>query len=278
MTARAASAALAALLFAGCQATGANPPAPTFADSTTPPASTLTSRQTGTTAAPKPATMPLVLAVHATRPVTDVSVAAARKVVASGGTRWSAIGQRGGRMRVLSTKDRSAADVLRAVQSNPNVLGIVPADAVNARVRVLTVGGRHPLREPQRYPLHTPSTRPLPEITTITAVGDIMLGRRVGDRQRADPGAPLKPLAKRLASAEITVGNFESTLSTAGSPTQGGDSFAASPRPDSIYFPWPTTTSATTGTALYGRPCLASPNPRSALSGRDGIWPRPAGR
>jgi poly-gamma-glutamate synthesis protein (capsule biosynthesis protein) len=33
-----------------------------------------------------------------------------------------------------------------------------------------------------------------------------------------------------LASAEITIGNFESTLSTAGSPTQGGDSFAASPR------------------------------------------------
>jgi len=57
-----------------------------------------------------------------------------------------------------------------------------------------------------------------------------MLGRRVGDRHRADPGAPLKPLAKRLADAEITVGNFESTLSAAGSPTQGGDSFAASPR------------------------------------------------
>ena len=44
------------------------------------------------------------------------------------------------------------------------------------------------------------------------------------------PGAPLKPLAKRLAAAEITVGNFESTLSADGSPTQGGDSFAASPR------------------------------------------------
>jgi poly-gamma-glutamate capsule biosynthesis protein CapA/YwtB (metallophosphatase superfamily) len=133
-------------------------------------------------------------------------------------------------MRVLSTKDRSAADVLRAVQSDPDVLGIVPAAAVTPRVRVLTVGGRHPLREPQRYPLRTPSARPVPEVTTIAAVGDIMLGRRVGDRHRADPGAPLKPLAKRLASAEITIGNFESTLSTAGSPTQGGDSFAASPR------------------------------------------------
>ena len=70
----------------------------------------------------------------------------------------------------------------------------------------------------------------MPEITTLAAVGDIMLGRRVGDRHRADPGAPLKPLAKRLAAAEITVGNFESTLSSSGSPTQGGDSFAASPR------------------------------------------------
>ena len=133
-------------------------------------------------------------------------------------------------MRVLTTRDRRAGDVLRAVRGSGNVLGIVPASAVDPRVRVLTVGGRHPLREPQRYPLRTGSVGSVPEVTTIAAVGDIMLGRRVGDRHRADPGAPLKPLAKRLAGAEITVGNFESTLSTAGSPTQGGDSFAASPR------------------------------------------------
>jgi poly-gamma-glutamate capsule biosynthesis protein CapA/YwtB (metallophosphatase superfamily) len=133
-------------------------------------------------------------------------------------------------MRVLSSEERAAGDVLRAVRSSPNVLGIVPADAVDARVRVLTVGGRDPLRDPKRYPLHIRSERPVPEVTTLTAVGDIMLGRRVGSRHRADPGAPLKPLRKRLAAAEITVGNFESTLSTAGSPTQGGDSFAASPR------------------------------------------------
>jgi poly-gamma-glutamate synthesis protein (capsule biosynthesis protein) len=110
------------------------------------------------------------------------------------------------------------------------VLGIVPAGAVDARVRVLTVGGHHPLRDPERYPMHIRSERPVPEVTTLAAVGDIMLGRRVGARHRVDPAAPLKPFAKRLAAAEITVGNFESTLSTAGSPTQGGDSFAASPR------------------------------------------------
>jgi poly-gamma-glutamate synthesis protein (capsule biosynthesis protein) len=37
-------------------------------------------------------------------------------------------------------------------------------------------------------------------------------------------------MRSRLRSADITVGNLESTLSTEGSPTQGGDSFAADPR------------------------------------------------
>jgi poly-gamma-glutamate capsule biosynthesis protein CapA/YwtB (metallophosphatase superfamily) len=106
----------------------------------------------------------------------------------------------------------------------------VPADEVDARVRVLTVGGRHPLRDPRAYPLLTTSTRPVPEVTTIAAVGDIMLGRRVGQHHADDPGTPLRPLSRRLAAAEITVGNFESTLSAVGTPRQGSDSFAASPR------------------------------------------------
>jgi poly-gamma-glutamate capsule biosynthesis protein CapA/YwtB (metallophosphatase superfamily) len=159
-----------------------------------------------------------------------VALADARRVVTSGATRWSDIGQSGGKMRVLSTKERRASEVLREVRASRNVLGIVPADAVDARVRVLTIDGGHPLRNPERYLLRTASPRPVPEVTTLAVVGDIMLGRRVGDRHRNDPGAPLLPLAKRLAAAEITVGNFESTLSADGSPTQGGDSFAASPR------------------------------------------------
>ncbi len=101
-------------------------------------------------------------------------------------------------MRVISTKERQASDVLREVRASRNVLGIVPADAVDARVRVLTVGGRHPLRDPERYPLRNPSPRPVPEVTTLAAVGDIMLGRRVGDRHRSDPGAPLKPLVQAV--------------------------------------------------------------------------------
>ncbi|HEX2161016.1 MAG TPA: CapA family protein, partial [Thermoleophilaceae bacterium] len=61
--------------------------------------------------------------------------------------------------------------------------------------------------------------------------GDIMLGRRVGDAAAAagDVSAPLRPLQRRLARADVTVGNLESTLSRAGAPRQGDDSFAAPP-------------------------------------------------
>jgi poly-gamma-glutamate capsule biosynthesis protein CapA/YwtB (metallophosphatase superfamily) len=45
-----------------------------------------------------------------------------------------------------------------------------------------------------------------------------------------DPAAALRPLSRRLRGADLTVGNFESTLSDDGSPRQGGDSFAADPR------------------------------------------------
>jgi len=84
-------------------------------------------------------------------------------------------------------------------------------------------------------PTPAPST-PTPltpaSTVTVTIVGDIMLGRRVGDRlERIDDfAAPLRPTARRLAAADITVGNLESTLAQLGPPRQGNDSFAAHPR------------------------------------------------
>jgi len=102
-------------------------------------------------------------------------------------------------MRVVSFEDRSARTVLRQVRASRNVLGIVPADAVDARVRVLTVGGRHPLSDPKAYPLEVESDRPVPKVTTMTVVGDIMVARRVGRAIADDPWQPFRPLAKRLA-------------------------------------------------------------------------------
>ena len=172
---------------------------------------------------------PLALIVQATRPVADAAVARAR----GAGRRCDTLGRdraAWGRMRVLTVGAGGAGAVLRAVRASRDVLGIIPAEAVDPTVRVLTVGGRHPLRDPQTYPLMIASSDRVPEVTTLAAVGDVMLGRRVGRRHADDPSAPLRPLSHRLAAADITVGNFEATLSTDGSPTQGGDSFAASRR------------------------------------------------
>ena len=227
--------------------------------------------------------MPLALVVHATRPTADVAVAAARRLVASGATRWSAIGQSGGEMRVLTTRIAEPATCCVRFGPAANVLGVVPADAVDARVRVLTVGGRHPLRDPERYPLRIRSVRPVPEVTTLTAVGDIMLGRRVGDRHRADPGAPLKPLAKRLAAAEIT-----SATSSRPCPPTGHRPRAATPsqpargsdlrcgRPGSTCCPWPTTTLVTTASARCGRLLPASTRVASRPLVPVETWPQPA--
>ena len=54
-------------------------------------------------------------------------------------------------------------------------------------------------------------------------------GRHHADARRHRPAGALAPLAPRLRRADLTVGNLESTLSRAGAPTQGGDSFGADP-------------------------------------------------
>ncbi len=65
-------------------------------------------------------------------------------------------------------------------------------------------------------------------MTTLTVVGDIMLGRGVA-RQSGGAAARLRPMARHLRAADLTVGNLESTLSDDGPPRQGDDSFHAPP-------------------------------------------------
>ena len=115
------------------------------------------------------------------------------------------------------------------VAKDPDAVAAVPADDVTPQVRALTVDGEDPLTAGDDFVLTRPSDAEPGAVVTTTVVGDIMLGRRVGDllERRDDPAAVFRPLAKRLASSDITVGNLESTLSTAGPATQGGDSFGA---------------------------------------------------
>jgi poly-gamma-glutamate capsule biosynthesis protein CapA/YwtB (metallophosphatase superfamily) len=108
-----------------------------------------------------------------------------------------------------------------------------------------TTGPSRPARTPSATPGRTPSASATPSrradgpsdprtpsVVTVTIAGDVMLGRRVGDRlaHTGDFADALRPTARRLAAADITVGNLESTLSQLGPPMQGGDSFGADPR------------------------------------------------
>ena len=170
-----------------------------------------------------PTTRPLVLAVNARRPPLRVSVRLARQVMNGRIHDWSEVGQPAGPLRV----DQQTDDLAHLPM---DTVAVAVADAVTPAVRVAVVGGVDPLRDPQHYPIQVQGPPPrLP--TTLTVVGDVMLGRRVGELAATlgDPAYALRPMQDRLASADLTVGNLESTLSTAGAPRQGGDSFAADP-------------------------------------------------
>jgi poly-gamma-glutamate capsule biosynthesis protein CapA/YwtB (metallophosphatase superfamily) len=162
-------------------------------------------------------TRPLVLAVNARRPPMDVAKAVADWVQDGTIDNWEQLGQPAAPLRVARRTDR-----LDHLPMNTVAIGV--ADALGPGVRAMRVDGVDPLRDPDHYPLQVQGP-PHPPVTTMTVVGDIMLGRDV-------TGSPaLEPMAKRLAGADITVGNLESTLSDAGSPTQDpvGDSFHADP-------------------------------------------------
>lgn len=190
-----------------------------------------------------PGTVPLVLAVHPSRPGGNVPLAAARRLVAGEAVRWSDLGAPGqgmdGAPRVVAGPRTAApadlrvateAAALATLGQRRGVVALVPATAIGPAARVLQVGGRDPLREPGRYPLRMPGAGGDRRVVTVSIVGDVMLGRRVGEAisDGEDAAAPFRPTARRLAGADLTIGTFESTLSRLGPPTQD-DAFSADP-------------------------------------------------
>lgn len=190
-------------------------------DSTVVPRSTASS-DPAPAAGPTPATRtPLVVALHPSRGGVSLTRAQARALADGVVVDWRQIGQAPRPLRLAS---------VREVRRDRDAVAVVPAAEVGPSVSVAAVGGVDPLRNPTAYALTVPGPPP-GEVTTVTVTGDVMLGRRVGDRLAAagDPAAALRPMARRLAGADLTIGNLESTLSKAGAPRQGGDSFGASP-------------------------------------------------
>jgi len=211
------------LVLSACSTAGESSPGPEPSSSAASSSSTPTPTPSESEPPDPPTSEPLVIAVHVRRPPADLTRRQAGLLIDGGVTRWSQLGLPGGRLTV-TRKPSSLRDL------GPDTVAIVPASRVGPGVRVLAVDGRHPLRHPDGYPIRAAGPEP-GRVTTLTIVGDIMLGRRVGDRAAAegDPSYPLRPMQRRLAAADITVGNLESTLATLGAPTQGGDSFAADP-------------------------------------------------
>lgn len=205
--------ALAVGLTLGCTSPSEPAPVPTPAPSV--------SRSTEATPAQAPRD-PLVVAVHATRPAPRLTHAEADALAAGEVDTW----------RTLDGTDRPLRLVTsaREVRRDRDAVAVLPASEVDATVQVAQVDGVDPVRRPADYPLLVPGPPPAP-VVTLTVVGDVMLGPRVGARAAAagDPGLPLRPLQRRLRTADLTVGNLESTLSSAGARQQGGDSFAAPP-------------------------------------------------
>lgn len=206
-----------ALLATGCP--GSDPPT-----ARPPPQEQQPTDTSAPTATPATSSQPLVLAINLHRAPLDVPLRLAHRIADGQPVTWRRLGQPGRRVVV-----RTGPHALDAVEQHEDVLAVVPARRLRPTVQAVTVGSVDPLRTPESYPLSTAGPAPA-EVTTMTVVGDIMLGRGVAAAQPpGDPAAPLRPLRRRLDSADITVGNLESTLSQAGPPQQGGESFAADP-------------------------------------------------
>jgi poly-gamma-glutamate capsule biosynthesis protein CapA/YwtB (metallophosphatase superfamily) len=171
-----------------------------------------------------PTTMqPLVLAMHRTRPPTTIPRRLARRLVDGRVPTWVPLGGGEQPLRVVNSE--------HAVMGDRNAVAVLPASEVGPSVQAIDVDGLDPFRDPAAYPLRIEAPRDPGPVVTVSVVGDIMLGREVGEIAAAagDPSLPLRPMQRRLSAADVTVGNLENTLSRAGAPTQGGDSFAAPP-------------------------------------------------
>ncbi|MFD1859172.1 CapA family protein [Aeromicrobium camelliae] len=194
---------------------------------------TLVALLAGCTSAPEPAPspeppshrLPLAIATSLSRPPLDLDAAEARRLVAGEIETWEPLSGQDEPLRVVRTDE-----ALDAVLADDTAVALVPADRVRPTVRLATVDGLDPLDD-EDYPLTIPSERPLTPHARVLVGGDVMLGRRVGAylARRGDLGAVWGDIGSVLADADVAFVNLESTLSTAGPPQQGGDSFGADP-------------------------------------------------
>jgi poly-gamma-glutamate synthesis protein (capsule biosynthesis protein) len=212
---------LMALALAGCTDTEPSKPSK--------PSKPFAQPRTGQEASPSstteatPMRQPLAIVVHPSRAPLDVNEDTARQIV-HGTISATGLGEN---LRIV-TAGAPAARV-RNVARDVNAVAIVPASRVNPSVAAVTVDGVNPIQSPARYPLVAMGAAP-PDPVTIEVVGDIMMARGVAASMGSNEFMPLRAVADELRSADLTIGNLESSLSQGGAPTQGSDSFGADPQ------------------------------------------------
>lgn len=211
---------LAAAFVAACTDDGGGPAPATGSTSGAPPATSPTSASATPPPTAPTSTQPLVLALHPSRAPLRLTLRQARSVVRGDVRTWRPLSGEPASLRVVRGPRR---------RLDPDTIAVMPASRVTPALATARVAGVDPLRRPGAYPWQVSGPAP-GRVRTLLVGGDVMLGRRVAT---ANPGAPpdqvLTGLARHLRAADAAVVNLESTLSTAGPPQQGDDSFAAEP-------------------------------------------------
>lgn len=143
----------------------------------------------------------------------------------------------------------AAGDIVSAVSERSVALGVVPWDGPYLRAKVLRVDGRTP--EDEGYPLvlrrivtaredgdreaagrlaaALTAARPAgPQRVTLAAVGDVMLGRTIGEAmQRHGTDYPYAHVAPVLREADVAFGNLEVALTDGGTKANKDYTFRA---------------------------------------------------
>ena len=142
----------------------------------------------------------------------DVSLAQARAVVDGEVDDWADLGGEPGPVRVVESVVRSPPAWTRRSRAGRRRHSAGPR--LDDRWRRIRCDQARTSYSTQ------PSERATGRGGQPTIIGDIMLGRRVGgcSSDAVIRSAVFRPLAERLASADITVGNLESTLSRSARP------------------------------------------------------------
>lgn len=149
---------------------------------------------------------PLVLITHATAPRLRLTRTQTNELLSEDrdGTTGRVLVARGLPGGPRTEQSPTAAAVVRAVRRDRDLVGAVPAGAVDPTVRTALVAGIDPLQQPNRYRPTTPVRGRGPDtgaVVRLSVVGDIMLTRGV-----TDPAGALAPLTPRLRGADLTVG------------------------------------------------------------------------